>query len=171
MATEDFLSVEVIGDRNLLRNLDQMPDIVRVILSQKVKTWTEKLADKVRENIESRLNRHTGKLLGSVKTKYTNRGKLQVEGQVYIAGVPYAEAQEEGATTPPHMIYPTKAKVLAFIASSGDKMFAMHVFHPGAQIPAEHFMKDAYREMGPEISRGIKTAVVQGIRAKMRQQA
>lgn len=164
---QDFISVQIIGERTLTRNLDHMPDTVRAILLAKVESWTAKLRDKVEENIINRLNQKSGKLLEGVQMEVTNDG-LRVEGRVYIAGVPYAAAQEKGAVTPPHMIFPQNGKVLAFIAATGDKVFATRVFHPGGQILPKHYMKDAYREMGPEISRGIKNAVVQGIRENMR---
>lgn len=163
----DFLSVELIGERALTRNLEQMPDAVRAILLDKVRMWTEDLYQKVEDNIIDRLNQKTGRLLEGLDMEVTTEG-VRVEGRVFISGVPYAKAQEDGAVTPPHMIYPRNAKVLAFIAATGDKVFATRVFHPGAVIPAKNFMKDAYREMGPQISRGIKNAVVQGIREKMR---
>ncbi len=168
MATSDFLYVDVVGDRNLIRNLDQMPDTVRAILLDKVARFTEKVADDVRSNIMERLNSKTGQLLAGVKTELLTEG-IRVEGRVYIEGSPHAMAQEKGAVTSPHMIYPRNGKVLAFLAATGNKIFATRVFHPGGQIPAQHFMKDAFRANGPEISRGIKNAVVQGIRAKMRQ--
>jgi len=165
--SEDFISTEIIGDRTLTRNLEFMPDTVRAILLAKVESWTEKLKDKVEDNIVARLNSVTGKLLAGLDMEVTQEG-LRIEGRVFIAGVPYAAAQEKGAVTQPHMILPKNGKVLAFIAATGDKVFATRVFHPGGQIPAKHFMKDAYREMGPELSRGIKNAVVQGIRENMR---
>ena len=174
----DFLQLTVLGERNLLRNLEQMPDVVRAILLEKTRVLTEDMADKVRQNIESRLSktkdRKSKEYSGSpthmkdaVKVRITEDG-VRVDGQVYIEGIPYAKAQEEGAATPPHMIYPKKSKVLAFISATGDKVFATRVFHPGGQIPPTWFMKDAYREMGPRISKEIKNAVVQGIRANMR---
>lgn len=169
MAQTDFLSVDVLGERNLLRNLDQLPDTVRAILLDKVRVWTNKMADEVRDNIRSRLG-GSGKLAQAVQVELINDG-LKVEGRVYIAGMPGARAQERGATIPPHIIRPRNGKVLAFMAASGQKMFATRVFHPGGVIPGTHFMKDAYRTQGPEISRGIKNAVVQGIRAKMRASA
>lgn len=176
MANDDFLYVDVLGDRNLLRNIDQMPDIVRAILLEKVKSWTEKLKEKVEENIHERLNKsskpkiYSGSpkhLADSVEVEIIEDG-MKIDGRIYIAGVPYARIQDEGGATPPHMIYPTKSKVLAFLAASGDKMFATRVAHPGGHVPASRYMKDAFREMGPEISRGVKLSVVQGIRAKMR---
>jgi len=168
MATSDFLYVDVLGDRNLLRNLDQMPDIVRAILLDKVRGFVEDVADDVRANIMARLNSKTGNLLAGVKTELRTEG-VRIDGRVYIAGAAHAMVQEKGAVTPPHMIYPRNGKVLAFMGATGQKVFATRVFHPGGQIPGQHFMKDAFRASGPDISRGIKNAVVQGIRAKMRQ--
>lgn len=176
MAGSDFLYIDVLGDRNLLRNLDRMPDVVRAILLEKVRSWTERLRDQVEENIHARLNKtskpkiYSGSpkhLAESVEVEIIEDG-IKIDGRVFIAGIPYARIQDEGGAIPPHMIYPQKSKVLAFFAASGDKVFATHVAHPGGQIPASRFMKDAFRDMGPEISRGIKTSVVQGIRAHMR---
>jgi hypothetical protein len=168
MATDDFLYMDVLGERTLTRNLDQMPDTVRAILLDKVSRWTSDIADEVRANIMARLNQKSGSLLAGVKTEITTEG-LRVEGRVYIEGIPHARAQEKGAAIRPHTILPRNAKVMAFFAASGQKVFATRVFHPGGQIPPTHFMKDAFRDKGPEISRGLKNAIVQGIRAKMRQ--
>lgn len=167
MAGNDFIYSNIVGDRALTRNLDQMPDIVRVLLVKKVESWTEALKGKVEENIITRLREKTGKLLQGLDMEVIDDG-VRVEGRVFIHGVPYAEAQEKGAVTPPHMIYPKNGKILAFIAATGDKVFATRVYHPGGVIPAARFMKDARRDMGPQISRGIKTAIVQGIRENMR---
>lgn len=167
MASDDFLYLDVLGDRNLLRNIDQMPDTVRAILLDKVEHWTNELADAVRENIESRFKNGGARMKEDVQVEIIEDG-LRIDGRVFIAGNSHARIQEEGGQTPPHMIYPTKGKVLAFMSATGEKVFATRVFHPGGQIPAKHFMKDAFREKGPQISRGIKNAVVQGIRAKMR---
>ena len=167
MAARDFLYVEVIGERALTRNLDQMPDIVRAILLEKTRVWTDELADKVRDYISERLNQKSGKLEQGVQVEIIEDG-LVVDGRVYIAGVPHARVQEEGAVVPPHMILPRNGKVMAFLAATGNKVFATRVQHPGGVIPGAHFMKDAYGEMAPKISRGIKTAVVEGIRKNMR---
>lgn len=166
----DFLYIDILGDRNLLRNLDQMPDTVRAILLDKVEGWTAQLEQDVAANIASKLKQQSGKLAAGLGSEVHEEGK-RIVGRVFIGGVPYAKPQEEGADVGPHMIYPRKGKVLAFIGATGQKVFATRVSHPGGHIPAAHFMKDAYRERGPEISRGIKNAVVQGLRAKMRQSA
>lgn len=164
----DFLSLEIIGDRRALQNLEYMPDTVRAILLEKTEDWVEQLEDRVVQNILSRLGKNSsGRMAAAVRSTAGMNGK-RVEGRVWIEDIPYAGIQERGGTTPPHIIRPRNAKVLAFIGATGDKVFAMRVFHPGGTITPTWFMKDAYREIGPIISRGIKTAIVQGIRANMR---
>lgn len=173
----DFLSLTVLGDRNLIRNLEQMPDTVRAILVEKTRKLTEELAKRVEDNIQARLGKDSDRskkysgspthLKDAVETKITEDG-VRIDGQVYIHGIPYAQAQESGAVIPPHIIRPRESKVLVFMAATGDKVFATRVFHPGGVIPPSYFMKDAYRDMSGRISRELKNAVVQGIRAKMR---
>jgi hypothetical protein len=167
MAVDDLLYVELVGERNLTRNLDRMPDTVRAILLDKVEAWTHRMAEAVRANILARLGQKSGSLLNAVQEEVRIEGG-RIEGRVYIAGVPHAVAQEKGAIIPPHIIRPRNAKILAFFGATGEKVFATRVSHPGGQIKPQFFMKDAYRDMGPEISRGIKKAVVDGIRANMR---
>lgn len=162
----DFLYIEVLGDRNALRNIDQMPDIVRAILAEKAERWVDEIANKVKENIRSRTN-GSGRMEAAVDTVVVNNG-YEVEGRVFIAGVPYAQIQEEGGVTQPHVILPRNSKILAFHGAMGDKVFATKVMHPGSHIQGKHFMKDAYREKGAEISRDIKKAIVDGLRQNMR---
>jgi len=164
---EDLYYLDIIGERRILDNLDRMPDVVRQILIEKVRSWVEALRDKVESNILEKFKESTGRLLDSIDVEIIDDG-VRVDGRVFSSGVPYAKAQEEGSVIPPHLILPTTGKVLAFAAATGEKVFATRVSHPGGQIVGKHYMKDAYREMGPEISRGIKNSVVQGIRANMR---
>lgn len=170
MALDDFLYVNVLGDTNLLRNMDQMPDVVRAIVLDKVEIWTAQLEQDVRDKISTRLKEQTGKLMSGLDSEVIQDGQ-RIQGRVFIHGVPYAKSQEEGATVGPHMIYPHKSKVLAFLGATGQKVFATRVSHPGGHIPAHHFMKDAYRERGPQYSRAVKKAIVDGLRAKMRAMA
>ena len=158
----DFLYVNLLNERKALQKIEEIPSVVRGILAQKVRVWTEKLRDLVVENITTRLKQDTGKLAQSVRMEVTQEG-LFVEGRVYIAGVPYAKIQEEGGVTPPHIIRPHNAKVLAFYAATGNKVFAAHVLHPGGAIPATHFMKDAYREMSPQVTRGLRRELMRGL--------
>lgn len=167
MATEDFLYVQILNERKLLRDIEAIPDDIRIAVREKTKEWTYRLRDLVEDNIRDRLNRVTGKLEDSVQVDFVEEG-LRLDGRVYISGVPYAKAQEEGAEIPPHIIRPRNAKVLAFMAATGDKVFALHVLHPGAKIPATHFMKDAYREMSPKVTAGLYYQIVRKVRDRVR---
>lgn len=149
--SDDFLSVELLKERKLLQDIDAIPDDIRAILRDKMSRWTQDLASLVSSNIADRLNRVSGRLEDSVDWEFSDEG-LVVEGHVFIHGVPYARAQESGAQVPAHVILPRNGKVLAFMAASGDKVFATRVLHPGGVIPPKYFMRDAYREMSPKIT-------------------
>lgn len=163
----DVFYATVVGE-NRINNFDRLPDIAQAIILQKVEDFTEKMANKAADLMDQRLGQKTGRLSGdSIQTEVqVIDGKIQ--GRVFIEGIPYARIQEEGGQTPPHVIYPVNAKYLAFIAATGDKVVATRVMHPGGYIEGKHFMRDARRAMGPELSRGLKKALVEGIRANMR---
>jgi hypothetical protein len=172
----DFLSIEVLGERNLLRNLEYMPDTVRVILVAKTRQIVEAVAQSVEDNIRRRLNKTDKIKAFSGSSKHladsvefeVNEETNRVEGRVYISGIPYARIQEDGGVTPAHIIRPKNAKILAFMGYTGEKVFATRVMHPGGQIAGVHYMKDARREHAVTIARDVKNAVVQGIRQNMR---
>lgn len=164
----DLFYAEVVG-QDRINNFDLLPVIAQTIIIDKVTAYTEKMADIAGGLLEERLNTKTGRLGPSaIDTEVIVEGGF-IKGRAFIANIPYARIQEEGGTTPAHMIYPNKGRVLAFMGSMGDRVFATRVAHPGGAIPGKYFMRDARRQMGPEISRGLKNAIVQGIRENMRQ--
>lgn len=165
--SDDFLSVELFGQRKLLQDIEAIPDDIRSILRAKFEEWVYKLRDLVESNIAERLHRVTGKLDESVEVEFVNEG-LKINGRVFIAGVPYARIQEEGGTTPQHIIHPRNGKVLAFMAATGDKVFATRVFHPGGVIAPKHFMRDAYREISPKITDGLYYYLVRKLKARLK---
>lgn len=163
----DAFYATVVGEERI-NNFDKLPTIVQTILVEKVTQFAEDMADRAGRLMDERLGSKSGRLGSTaIETEVTVQGKL-IKAQVFLANVPYARIQEEGGTIGPHMIYPKNAKVLAFQAATGEKVIASRVFHPGGRIEGKHFMRDARREMGPEISRGLKRALVQGIRENMR---
>lgn len=166
MSTDAFYA-EVVG-QDRINNFDRLPVVAQAIIIQKVTAYSEKMADLAGDLLEERLGTKSGRLsASSIETEVTVEGG-NIKGRVFIANIPYARMQEQGGTTPAHMIYPQKGRVLAFMGAMGDKVFATRVFHPGGAIPGKFFMRDARRQMGPEISRGLKQAIVQGIRENMR---
>lgn len=162
----DFLMVNLLNNRKLLRDIESIPSIVQELLREKIKAWTEELKEVVLDNIRSKLKSKSGKLEDAVDIGFTEDG-LRLEGHVFIAGVPYAQAQEKGAIIRPHWIFPVNAKTLAFYAASGDKVFAARVWHPGGIIPPHYFMRDAYRYMSPRITRRLRYYIVERIRNRM----
>jgi len=163
------LYVSVSGDRNILRNLDRMPVQIQEIVAKKMDKLAYDLADQVHANIAARLQRKTGQLENAVGYEVINSDG-RVMARVFVDGTkaPYAAAQEGGATIPPHMIYPKNARVLSWMTPMGERAFAMRVSHPGAVLAPQHFLRDAYRQRGPKISREIKKAIVDSIRQRMR---
>lgn len=164
---DDLYYIDAVNDRKLLQNIEEMPDVVRLILKEKITGWTTMMRDQVIDNIQDRLKRGSGKLENAVRMEIIQDG-LRVEGRVYISGVPYAQIQDKGGVTPPHIIRPRDAKILAFYAATGNKVFATRVFHPGGVISPTYYMKDAYRYISPKITRGLRYQIVEKIRNRMR---
>ena len=164
--SDPFYATVVGEDR--IRNFERLPEIAQAIIFQKVEDFTERMAREAANLMDQRLGTKTGRLSGeAIETEVrVINGKIQ--GRVFIEGIPYARIQEEGGRTPAHMIYPREAKLLAFQGATGEKVFATRVMHPGGFIEGKRFFKDAYRQMGPELSKGLKKALVEGIRANMR---
>lgn len=164
------VEIELFRDQNnLVRNLDQMPAVVRALLLEKAKSWVNAIEDRVRDLIVERLGERSGELLANVESEvYEQDGRIVARVFIDSDKVPYARAQEQGATIPPHIIRPREAKILAFYAATGEKVFATRVFHPGATIAGKHFMRDAKRQSAAQISKDIKKTVVEGIRRSMR---
>jgi hypothetical protein len=165
--SEDVFYATVVGE-DRVRNFDRLPEIAQQIIFDKVEAFAERMARLAEDLRDQRLGQKTGRMASTPIQSEVRVIDGKVQGRVFIEGIPYAAIQERGGTTPAHMIYPREAKVLAFFGATGEKVFARRVLHPGGTIEGKHFMKDAYRQMGPEISRGLKKAMVEGIRAKMR---
>jgi hypothetical protein len=74
------------------------------------------------------------------------------------SGHPLAHLLEYGATTPPHKIAASVAKMLKFTGSSGD-VYARFVNHPGASIPAYPAINPAFEAAAGEARATIERAV------------
>jgi hypothetical protein len=166
-----YLTVELVGHRQLVSDFDRLPETVKVILRSKAEAWSRQLEDKVRTNIENRFS-GSGKTANAVEGFYGEENGHIVAGvRIDLKRAPGARIQEEGGVIPAHIIRPRDAKRLAFIAATGDKVIVRQVFHPGAVIQGQHFMKDAYRDMSSQVATEMKRAVIEGIRASMHQGA
>lgn len=76
------------------------------------------------------------------------------------SNVPYARIHEKGGVTPPHVITPKRASVLAFWSTGrsggGSLIFAKKVNHPGSNIPARPYLEPALKDSGAWIYANFK---------------
>lgn len=160
-------SVEVVGDRNLVRELNRMPVIVQKIMREKFDLLSVDMAEELRTDIDNKTD-GTGAMAESVEAYVTESGGTIQLFVGFDGSVAYAKIQDRGGSIPAHMIYPKKGKVLAFMGIDGRKAFATRIFHPGATIRPQNFLKDLRRKFAARISKEMKAAVINGLRANMR---
>lgn len=160
-----MIRVGLQGDRELIERLDAMPASVAASLLRKVWELALKLKNYIqREKLSGQvLNRKTGRLMRSIDAKVEQTVKA-IFGIVFQSSdVPYGAIHEFGGKTAPHVIMPKKAQVLAF-NWKGANVFFRRVNHPGSTFPERSYMRSGLRDMSVEISMGLKTAVVEGLR-------
>lgn len=161
--------INIAGERNLTRNLDQMPGIVREILREKMEIVADMMLGDLIADVEAKnIGESTGELAASAEAYVTETGNSIQLIVGFNGSVDYARIQDKGGVIPAHIIYPREAKVLRWIGPDGKRRFARRVFHPGGVIPAKNYLKDLKREYAPRIAREIKVGIVQGLRARMR---
>lgn len=155
-----------LDDSRLRARLDAMPSAVRAALETKVRVLALKLQGHVvRDKLHGQvLNQRSGKLARSIQQEAPIAEGDGVYGRVFSSGdVKYAKIHEFGGTTPAHDIVPKKAEALAFMAG-GKQVFAKVVHHPGSKMPERSFLRSSLADMAEEITQGLKSAVVEGLK-------
>ena len=115
-----MISIQLVGDQELIARFDEMPAAVHAALLKKVTFYALKLEAYVKKNKLSGqvLNRKSGRLIRSIQNKVESVAQA-VWGRVFSTGdVPYAGIQEFGGKTSPHIILPKRASVLAWASSA-----------------------------------------------------
>lgn len=163
-----IISITITGDTRLIDSMGRLPSAINQALYRKILT----LALKMERNVKvgklngQVLNRITGALSRSIQHEVI-RDENSVLGKVFSSGdVKYAAIHEYGGTTPPHIIEPKKASVLAFMGKGG-MVYAKKVNHPGSKMPERSFLRSTLTDMSTEISLGMKEAVVQAIQKEL----
>lgn len=160
-----MITVKLVGKQKVIASLTKMPASVQAMLYQKSLTLAIYLQNYIRSQKLSGqvLNVRTGDLRRSIQQVVTQSAK-RVLARVFSAGdVKYAGIHEFGGRTGPHMIYPRKGDVLAFMAG-GKMRFARYVNHPGSRMPERSFMRSSFSENQQKIISELKLAVLQGIK-------
>jgi len=158
--------VSLLGDAKLIARLEAMPASVAASLLRKVSMLVLKLQNYIQTNKLSGqvLNRKSGRLMRSIGTKVEQTATAVLGIVFQSSDVPYGRIHEYGGKTAAHVIVPKKASVLAF-NWKGENVFFKRVNHPGSTFPERSYMRSGLRDMSVEISLGLKTAVVEGIRS------
>lgn len=160
-----MISVEVQNAEQVTEFVGQIPERVRARLRDVVGTQTIGLRDAVKSKIGSLFKSGRGPLYQSIRAQTEEQTNVSISGTVGSEGLPYARIQEYGGTTPPHVILPKNAKVLAFPGKDGKMVFTRKVNHPGSNIPSRSYLRSSLAERRLEIIGAIRTAVSDGIAA------
>jgi hypothetical protein len=130
--------------------LESKTEAIRLALAERMTAVDLMLQSKIVEGKLSGdpIKRRTGKLSNSVRPIETMVSGPEITGGVTAGGGPayYAKFLEYG--TRAHLIFPVKARCLAFIID-GKQVFAMRVNHPGNRAYA--FMRGTLEENSQNI--------------------
>jgi HK97 gp10 family phage protein len=158
-----MITVELVGDKELVAKLNFLPDKLRRALARKLTASALTMVANVKRKLSGTvLNVRTGNLRDSIE--YTlNESATSVEAKVFSGkSVKYAAIHEFGGQTSPHDIYPAKAQALAFMMG-GKQVFAKVVHHPGSKIPERSYMRSTLGDMREEIIEGMNDALKEAL--------
>jgi len=153
------IQVEIRNAEQVVEKLDTMSDRVKARLRDVMGTQTIALRENVKGKIGTLFKSPRGPLYQSIRAGAVEETNVSVSSKVFSDGLPYARIQEYGGTTPPHVILPKNAKVLAFMGRGGNTVFARKVNHPGSVIPSRSYLRSSLAERRLEIIGAIRGAV------------
>lgn len=158
--------IEILGLLQLDRRLDSLSPVLQTRLRAYFGVFLLRLKGQVKNNIAILFNRglrdeggrfkFRGAMYNAVKAEQTLDGSENVG--IVTVDTPYASIQEFGGQTPPHVIIPRTASVLAFEGPAG-LVFAKSVNHPGSRIPERSYARLALARMRGEFQDGIREIV------------
>lgn len=167
MADGWIFNVTLVGETELVARLASLGDSVLKALRAKVEILTINLQSHiVRDKLHGQvLNQRSGQLVRSIQRRIETTA-LAVYGIVFSAGdVKYAKAHEFGfdgeVTVPQHMRTMVFGKEAAMPFAVGP--YQMHM-----KLPERSFMRSSLGDQRPEITQGLKEAVVAGLQAGIR---
>ena len=166
-----LLNVVMVGDRELVAQLDEMPAIVRQILKAKITSLALRLEALIKDKLSNKvLNVQTGALRRSIFYRVDDRGQLIVATVGSSGDVKYAAIHEFGGQTPPHDIVPRKAEALSFVIG-GKRVFAKIVHHPGSKMPERSYIRSSLADLREQIVLGLRQGVAEGVASALKVKA
>ena len=155
-----MLKIEIVGDQDVSRKFQNLPEKIRQALRTKIFALTltleahiklDKLSGQVLKTVSGRLKR-------SIQSEVIDRID-QITGTVFSSGdVPYNAIHEFGGKTSASEIVPVKAKALRFMFH-GKLTFAKRVHHPGSVMPERSFMRSGLSDMKEKIISELTSTV------------
>lgn len=151
-----MLKVELLGDKEALRELRRLPREVQQALQRALAKSAAAVEGEAKRIVygghPDHLKGDSGRLRQSI-THEVNEGSAAVGTNVV-----YARIHEEGGNTGPRTIVPVNAQALRF-EIGGNVIFAKSVEHPGSEIPARPFLKPALDAKQNEVRNNLSNAV------------
>jgi hypothetical protein len=160
------LNLTIDGDEELIAALQGRKEQLIASLTSNMEAFQKLLADRVRVNLSGAvLQTRSGNLLDSVQEGDVVVTGGVVETTAVTAGgeqAPYGAIQEAGSETGEfYQIVPTKAKALAWISDSGERVIRRSVMHP--PIVAKPFLAPAAEEMEPTFQAMFADAILEAL--------
>lgn len=149
-------SITLKGADTLVAKMRKAPDSLKAQL----RAMLTPLASDMRSQAAGDAPTKTGALAGAIEAKIIET-KTAVAVNLGVSRIPYASAQEDGASIPAHIIQAANGKALAFQwTGSGNKAGMLAAFslvhHPGGEIQGKHYIRNTLLSRKEEF-RGIVT--------------
>lgn len=170
-----MISATIVGDRDLIARIGEMPRTVHDELAREVKRLGFKLEALVKTQYLTGqvLKVRTGRLKSSItQGAAESRSRFSDTGTevAYFVGtnVKYGRTWEYGADVPAYTVRPKNARALHFNVGGRD-VFAMKAEIPAHHIAARPFLAPALAQMKQEIIDGMQAALKRGMEKALKQ--
>lgn len=165
------LTLQFVGDRELIARLESLPSQVQLALRAAVLQSLSMLRALIQNKFLSgptgahTLSVRTGALRRSIAYDLLRDDTTAIIGHVYYtADVPYAAIHEFGGTIHLPEIRPINAKALHFTWQGAERFF-MKVRAHDVVIPRRAPMQTAFEQSKPEIIARLRKAVILSVKA------
>ncbi len=157
-----MLTIDLIGDRELVAKLNAMPWALRGSVARTMMRLAVETELLVKQKLSGQVLRaRSGALRASISARVTE-SMTAVTATISSTGVRYAAIHEFGGTVHIPEITPKSARALAFEVG-GQTIFAMRAKAHDVHIPQRSFLGSALREMTPRIRSDLQAAVTKAV--------
>lgn len=169
-----MLNIGLVGDRQLVARLKEMPVAIATMIRAKIEALTLKLEALVKTKLSGKvLKVRTGDLRASIFRKVEQMATA-IFGSVGSAGVKYARIHELGGVIKHPggtKYFIDKATGLARFISNKDELaaWAFPTTRPhDIKMPERSYLRSSLKDMAAEISKGLKEAALAGGKAALK---